>query len=108
MRPWPGMISVPSSRDTIGHGRNGRIHQFLQGCDFALNGSAFGDVDYREPPGVKDIAGHDDIGTTKEDYRIAIGMRGGLMEDFNALAVEVHVFPRLVERFGGPRLNRIR
>ena len=102
------MISVPSSRETIGHGRNGRIHQLLQGCDFALNGSALGDVDHRERPCVKDIAGHDDIGTPKEDNGIAIGVRGRLMEDFNALAIEVHVFPRLVERFGGPRVNRIR
>ena len=108
MRPWPGITSVPSSREYDRHRRNGRIHQLLQGRDFAIDAAALRDIDHREPPRVKDIAGHHHIGTAKEDNRIAIGVRRRLMEHFNALAVEVHVFPRLIERFRWPRVNRKR
>ncbi len=102
MRPWPGNDQRALLAGYDRHGRNGGIDQLLQRCDFAMNAAALRDIDHRESRRVKDIAGHDHIGTAKEDDRIAIGVRGRLMEDFNTLAVEVHVFPRLVERFRWP------
>src|SRR5207248_10130305 len=57
---------------------------------------------------IEDIAGEYDVGTAEEDNSIAIGMRRRLMKDFNTLAVEVHVFPRLIEGFRRPGGNRKR
>jgi len=57
---------------------------------------------------VINVAGNDNIGPAKENHRIAIRVRGRLVEDFNALAVKVHVLPGLIERFGGPRGDRKR
>ncbi len=103
MRPWPGTISVPSSRDTIGTEGMAVSTSFCKAGDFAMNAAALRDIDDGETRGVEDIAGHDDVGAAEEDNGIAVGMRRRLMEDFNALAVEVHVFPRLIEGFRWPR-----
>ena len=88
------------------HGWNGRVHQLLQRSNFALDASALRDIDYRETPGIKNITRHNNIGPPKKHNRIAICVRSRLMEDFNTLAVELHVFPRLIKRFRWSRANR--
>src|SRR5215469_2790706 len=87
-------------------GGNGRIDELLQGRDFTLNAAALRDIDYGESRRIQDVAGHDNIGAAKENHRIAIRVRRRLMEDFNALAVEVHILARLIEGFRWPGGSR--
>ena len=50
--------------------------------------------------GIQNVAGNDDIGTAKEHHRVSVRVRRRLMQDFNALTVEVHVLSRLLKSFG--------
>src|SRR5262245_1739849 len=90
------------------NGGNRQLDEAVQGVDLALNAATTSDVDEREPRRVQDVAGNDDVGSSKKDDAVAVRVRGGLVQDLDALVVQVHVFPALWKRLGWPRSRRKR
>src|SRR5205814_1996368 len=54
------------------------------------------------------IAGRDDVGLPEEHEAVAVGVRGGLMDDVHAFAVEVELLVVTEERARWPRRGRRR
>src|SRR5262249_44813709 len=63
------------------------------------------DVDHRETIRVEDVAGDDHVRSAEEDDDVAVAVGRRLVQDFDALAVEIHVLAAFVERFSRPRAD---
>ena len=70
---------------------NGQVQQPIQSVDDPLQTAAVREVDRRIAIGDVNIAGADHIGTAEIDHGVAVGMRGGLMQQLDRLAVEVQI-----------------
>ena len=98
----------PSSRQSNGTDGIASATSRFSASMVALNAAAAGQIDDRKPCRVEHFTSHDDIGTTEEHHRVAIGVRRRLREDLDAFAVEVHDLPALEERLRRHRLRQRR
>jgi hypothetical protein len=71
---------VPASRDTIGTDGDGELAQAVERGDLAVDAAAALDVDDGKLPRVEHVAGHHHVRAPEEDERVAVGVRGGLVQ----------------------------
>ena len=104
--------TVPGDDDGAGlaghdrHRGHGQIDEAVERRDLALDASAAFDVDDGKLPRVEHVAGDHDIGSSEEREDVAVGVRGGLVQHLDRLAVQVHVLARIVKHLGRPPARR--
>ena len=81
---------------------NGQIHQAVQCIELALDGAAAPGVDDGPAGRVDDVACRNHVASPEEHDRVAVGVRGRLMNDLNAFAVQVHRVLMVIERLRRP------
>jgi hypothetical protein len=100
--------AVPGDDDRAGLARHdgyrgyGQFDETIQGRDLALDATAAIDVDDGKLPRVEYVAGENDIGSPEEREDVAIGVRCSLAKYFDCLAIQVHVFARIIKHLGRP------
>ena len=84
-----------------------KFNQPVQGVDLSLNAPAVGNIDHRKPGCVHDVPGHHDVGLAEQDETVGIAVRGGLVQNLDALVVHAKGVARCQERLGGPGVTGI-
>src|SRR5262249_35038748 len=70
----------------------GQIDETIERRDLALDAAAAFDVDDRKLSRIEHVAGNHDIGSPEEREDVAIAVSRRLAQNFDRLAVQVHVF----------------
>src|SRR5262249_12462029 len=104
--------TVPGNHDRAGLARHdgyrgySQFDETIERSDLALDTAAAFDVDDGKLLRIEYVAGNDHIGPPEEREDVAIGVRCILTQYFDRLAVQVHVFPRIVKHLSRPPAGR--
>ena len=87
--------------------RNHDVEQAIERVDFAVDRTAFCEVDHRVAIGSENVAGADHVGAAEEDDAVAVCVRGMRMLEDDGFVVEERPFVGVVG-IGGPELRETR
>ena len=84
---------------------NHEVEQAIERVDFAVDRTAFREIDHGVAIGSEDVAGADDVGAAEEDQAVAVGVRGVRVLEDDGFVVEERPFVGVIG-VGGPEFLR--